>query len=192
MGPREEKDVLEDASGYEKTISSKVQAMMEEMNEIILNELIASVPVAQKINGVKADGTADKAVFIAVQRAINFIGLKVDAFKKYTGQDKLIALMHPDAVSALGRHKGEIYQGVPQLFDTGVSADFQVDGINGFKEPGVNAMSQIDTSAAQDGSGMEDLLGIIYDVEGLAVGDPEENKTDFDDKFVGQRYVGTR
>ena len=43
-----------------------------------------------------------------------------------------------------------------------------------------------------DGSNGRDVLSIIYDIEGLALGDPEESKTDFDDKFVGQRYVGTR
>ncbi len=192
VGPNEEKDVLGDASGYQTTISNKVYAMMEEMNEIILNELVKDVPLKQIIKNLITDGSNDKAIFTSSQRAINHVTLKVDEFKKYTGHDKLLGLYHPDAVSSLGRFKGEIYQSVPELFDTGVKADFQIDGIRGFKEPGLNALAQRDVSAAQDGSELENIMGIIYDIEGLATGDPQGQKTDFDNVIVGQRYVGTR
>ncbi len=192
VSPREEKDILADASGFEKTIAARAQEHLEDINEIILNELITGVDASQIIKGLKTDGTDDKGLFVAAQKGINAIRLFVDKFKKYTRKDVLLLLAHPDMASGLGRHKGEIYQGVPELFDTGVAADFQIDGVKSFQEEGINAMPQKDFSQAQDGSDLQDLLGIAYDIEGLAVGDPLENKTDFDDTMLGQRYVGTR
>jgi len=166
--------------------------MMDKTNELILEELVRDTPQNKMIKGLKADGSDNAGLYSATQQAINHIALQVDEFKKYTQHDKLLILMHPDAVSMLGRYKGEIFQSAPELFNTGIESDFHVEGTKGFKEPGINALEPIDISDAQDGSATEKVLAIIYDIEGLASGNATGTQVNFVNDMLAQKYVGTR